>query len=313
MRPTPPAPREGSPAGTAREVGDGVYAYVQPDGGWWVNNTGFVVGGAGVVAIDSCGTERRTRALLAAIGSVSDAPVTTLVNTHHHGDHTYGNHLFAPATVVGHIGVRENLLRWDRPPAATFWGDVDWGDIRVTAPSVTFTDSLRVHVDDLACEVRHVGTPAHTTSDSVVWIPEQRVLFAGDLVFNGVTPMFLQGSISGAVEAVAYLRDLGAETIVPGHGPVCGADVLDRMSDYLALVQAAATHGREAALTPLEAALATDLGAFADLLDRERLVGNLYRAYAELDGTVPGARLDHQQAMVDMVTYNGGRPLTCLA
>src|SRR4051812_15737532 len=76
------------------EVADGVFAYVQPDGSWWLNNTGFVTGAGEVVAVDATSTERRTRALLGAIAEVSTAPVRTLVNTHHHGDHTNGNCLF---------------------------------------------------------------------------------------------------------------------------------------------------------------------------------------------------------------------------
>lgn len=298
---------------STREIGDGVYAYVQPDGGWWVNNTGFIVGRSAVVSVDSCGTERRTRDYLASIAARTDVAVKTIVNTHHHGDHTYGNHLFTDATVVGHAGLRENLLRWDRPPPATFWGDFDWGHIEITPPTVTFTDQLQLHVDDVTCEVRHVGGPAHTTSDSVVWIPEQRILFSGDLVFNGVTPLFLQGSLRGLRMAVELMRSLDPDTIVPGHGPVCGPSALDQMTDYIDFVQDVAARGMAADLPPLEAALETDLGPFADLLDRERIVGNLHRAYAELGGAEPGVRLDSEQAMRDMVTYNGGRPLGCLA
>ena len=99
------------PAGLApprvQEVGAGVYAYVQPDGSWWINNTGFLVGERGVVSIDACATERRTRAYLDTIRSLTDRPVHTLVNTHHHGDHIYGNHLFGPgATIVAHDHAR---------------------------------------------------------------------------------------------------------------------------------------------------------------------------------------------------------------
>jgi len=86
--------------GRAVEVGEGIYAYVQPDGTWWINNTGILVGSSGVVSIDSCATEARTRAYLAAIAEISDQPVRTLINTHHHGDHTFGNYLFPTATIV---------------------------------------------------------------------------------------------------------------------------------------------------------------------------------------------------------------------
>ena len=82
------------------EVADGVFAYVQPDGSWYINNTGFVVGPASVISVDACSTERRTRAYLDRIATVSKAPVSMLINTHHHGDHTYGNSLFGPATII---------------------------------------------------------------------------------------------------------------------------------------------------------------------------------------------------------------------
>src|SRR5438445_4040322 len=83
------------------EVSAGIYAYIQPDGTWWINNTGFLVGPQGVISIDTCSTERRTRAYQEAIATVTPAPVRAVVNTHHHGDHTCGNCMFpAPAIIA---------------------------------------------------------------------------------------------------------------------------------------------------------------------------------------------------------------------
>ena len=90
------------PPPETQEVSNGIFAYLQPDGSWGLNNTGFIVGRGGVVAVDTCFTESRTRALLEAMGKVTDLPVRTLVNTHHHGDHTNGNYLLPSATIVGH-------------------------------------------------------------------------------------------------------------------------------------------------------------------------------------------------------------------
>ncbi|TVL91649.1 MBL fold metallo-hydrolase [Streptomyces sp. SAJ15] len=296
------------------EVSEDVYAYVQPDGTWWINNTGFLVGRRGVISVDACSTERRTRAYLDAIKTVTPQPVRTLVNTHHHGDHTFGNHLFHGATVVGHEGVREGIRAWGPPRSAPFWTDVEWGDFEPEPPFLTYTEGVTLWVDDLRCEVRHVGTAAHTTNDSIVWIPERRVLFAGDLLFNGGTPFLVQGSIAGAVDVLEnVLAPLGAETIVAGHGPVAGPELIDDVLGYLRFVQDTARRGREAGLSPLDTARETDLGRYAGLADKERIVGNLHRAYAELDGAAPGATIDAVAALADMVTYNGGRPLSCHA
>ncbi|WP_067457311.1 MBL fold metallo-hydrolase [Actinomadura macra] len=85
--------RDGLASPRLEEVSDGIFAYIQPDGTWWINNTGFLAGTRGVTSVDACSTERRTRAYLEAIRSVTPRPVRTLVNTHHHGDHTFGNYL----------------------------------------------------------------------------------------------------------------------------------------------------------------------------------------------------------------------------
>ncbi|MCW2901806.1 MAG: beta-lactamase protein [Streptosporangiaceae bacterium] len=301
------------PAPRVVEVSDGVYAYLQPDGSWWINNTGFLVGRRGVASIDACSTERRTRAYLAAVEKVSRQPVRTVVNTHHHGDHTFGNYLFRTATIVGHERTRQEALAFGAPFSAPFWEEVEWGDIEVEPPFLTFTDAVTLHVDDLRVEVRHVGTAAHTTNDSIVWIPERKVLFSGDLLFNGGTPFLLMGSVTGALSVLEDLRGLGAETIVPGHGDIAGPGVIDDVARYITYVLDLAGRGHAAGLSPLELARETDLGEFAGLTDRERIVGNLHRAYAELDGLEPGGTIDLAAALTDMVAYNGGRPLSCLA
>jgi len=300
--------------GEIQQVSEGIYAYLQPDGSWWINNTGFLVSRDGVISVDATSTERRTRAYLDAIATVTDRPVRTLVNTHHHGDHTHGNYLFGGATIVGHERCREAMLGTPMPPPAGVWTDVDWGPLELAPPFLTYTDGVTLWSGDLRCEVRYVGTPAHTTNDSILHIPERSVVFAGDLLFNGGTPFALMGSVGGWIEVLeTVLRPLGARTLVPGHGPVCGPGVIDDVLAYLRFVQRTAREAKAEGLSPLEAARAVDLGEFKDLLDAERIVGNLHRAYLELDGGERGAPIDLVQALGDMVAYNGGRPLTCHA
>jgi cyclase len=298
------------------EVSDGVFAYVQPDGSWMINNTGFLVGRDGVSAIDACSTERRTRDLLTTIGGVTSAPVRTLVNTHHHPDHTAGNGLFTGATIVAHENAREEMRMLGLPHNSGIWTDVDYGDLQLALPFLTFAERLTLWADELRCDLLFCGGPAHTTNDVVAWLPERSVLFAGDLLFNGGTPFLLSGSVLGAIDVLeTFLRPLGARTIVPGHGPVGGPELIDEVLGYLRFVRDLAVQGREAGVSPLELARGTDLGRYAEWSDRERIVGNLHRAYADLSVPVEarGGPIDFLGALGDMVAYNGGRPLTCLA
>ena len=302
--------------GRLEEVADGVFAYVQPDGSWMINNTGFLVARDGVTAVDACSTERRTRAFLDTVAGVARQPVRTLVNTHHHPDHTAGNGLFAGATIVAHDNARDEMRALGLPRNTGTWGDVDYGDLRLTPPFLTFADRLTLWVDELRCELLFAGQAAHTTNDIVLWIPEHSVLFAGDLVFNGGTPFQLSGSVLGAIDVLEqFLKPLEARTIVPGHGPVAGPEVIDDVLGYLRFVRHTAEQGRAAGLSPLEAARGASLGRYAQWSDPERIVGNLHRAYADLAEPVGkrGGPLNAPGALADMVAYNGGRPLTCRA
>ena len=305
-----------------REVSDGVFAYIQPDGTWFINNTGFLVASGGVTSIDTCSTERRTRDYLDAIAKTSRQPVRTLINTHHHGDHTYGNWLLPGATIVAHDLCRDEVLAAGPPYFPGIFEGADWGEVRVAPPFLTYAEGVTLYSDDLRCEVRYVGTPAHTNNDSIVWLPDRSVLFAGDLIFNGGTPFLLMGSVTGAIDVlVNVVRPRSPRTIVPGHGEVCGPEAIDDVLGYLRFVLATARRGRAAGLSPLEAARDTDLGQYAELGDPERIVGNLHRAYADLDAGLDagaaggglGTRLSYPAILAEMVAYNGGRPLTCRA
>ena len=240
MPPESDAPRapgaEELPPPAAQEVTPGVYAYIQLDGSWGLNNTGFITGREAVSVVDTCFTEARTRAFLRAIGGVTDLPIRTLVNTHHHGDHTHGNYLLPGAAIVGHELCRQTVIDTGIHTLRPLFPNVVWGDLELAPPFITFRDRLDLFVDGLKLELHYMG-PAHTTNDVVVWIPERRTLFTGDLVFNGGTPFVAMGSIAGSLTALERLRGFDAEIIVPGHGPVCDSGVMDGIEAYLRFVQ----------------------------------------------------------------------------
>ncbi|MEX5634558.1 MBL fold metallo-hydrolase [Parafrankia sp. FMc2] len=290
------------------EVADGVHAFLQPDGGWCLNNAGVLAGRGKSLLIDTAATEKRARLLRAFTDRF--APPRAIVTTHAHGDHTFGNFVFPEALVIGHERTRREAERAGLH-LTTLWPEVDWGGIELMLPELTFTEPVAMSLGGHDIELHSFG-PAHSGCDTVVWLPRQRVLFAGDLLMSGVTPFVLTGSVRGLQSAVARLRSFGAETIIPGHGPVGGPELLDVSEGYLTWLTDLARAGLAQGVPPLQAARDADLGRFAGLLDSERLAPNLYRAYDEFRGESHDGISDVDQLFAAMVELHGGIP-TCRA
>jgi cyclase len=285
-------------------LGGDVHAYIQPDGGWGLNNAGILAGPGGTTLIDTAMTTARTERLRDAAAQVADGrPVRTVVNTHHHPDHTFGNALFPTATIVAHEQCRRTAARIGDGPSHD--PAIGTGPIEVRLPDLTFAKTLRIFHGDEPVELLHFGA-AHSLEDVVVWFPARRLLFAGDLIFAGATPLVMDGSIRSYFATIAALRSLGAETIVCGHGDITDASCFDPLERYLHFVQDVARDGFPTEKTPLELARATDLGEFAAVKHPERIVANLHRAFSELRGEHDGAPLiPVPQLFREMGEYQG--------
>ncbi|MFC6084525.1 MBL fold metallo-hydrolase [Sphaerisporangium aureirubrum] len=297
-------------AAELREIVAGVYAWVQPDGSWWINNAGAVAGDDGVVLVDTCATERRTRLFLDAVATATGgATLRMAVNTHQHGDHTYGNSLLPARTVlIAHEATRAAQLAdtvIDGCPP--FWAPVpDWGAVTRRVADVVLRTDLTLHAGGRRVDLVHPGFAAHTAGDVVAWLPEEQVLFTGDLLFHGLTPLVFMGSVEGALRSLDWLATFGAAHVVPGHGAPAGGDalpgVLAEHERYYRFVTETAREGLRDGIGPLDAARRADLGEFAAWADAERLVLNLHRAYADAgDG-----ELDMLAAFSDTLTWRGG-------
>ncbi|QNP74675.1 MBL fold metallo-hydrolase [Streptomyces roseirectus] len=303
-----------APLGRLRELADGVHAFLQPPGGWCLSNAGVIAGPDGLLLVDTAATRARAEALRTAAEGLGHGPVRTVVNTHSHGDHVFGNCVFAPpAEVVAHE-LTGPEMRATGMALRDLWPDVDWGELTLTTPTVTFGRSLTLLLGDRPVELHHVG-PAHSTNDVVVWLPDAGVLFAGDVALPGCTPFTLMGSVRGSLAALERLRAFGARTVVGGHGEISGPEVFDDMERYLRRILDLARDGVGAGLTPLETAREHGVGDFDGLLDPERLVGNLHRAFLEIRRPdLPlGVETDVPGVFDEMVRFNDGRLPTCLA
>lgn len=308
-----PATPNFDPTPSVIEVGHGAFAYLQPDGGWFINNTGVVVVDDQAVVIDTCATEARTRTFAQAVQDLGVRHIRALVNTHFHGDHTNGNFVFAHSPVIARTGcaarVREsNLARYDG-----LFQQPDWGDLQIRPPTVEFDGTATLRLDDRVIELHPVPGVAHTDHDVVVHVPDASVLYVGDLVFHGATPLLAFGSIAGSIESLNWLRGFNATVLVPGHGPLAEPPALDMIERYLRFLQdvarTAASNGRNA----LETYRKLDLDEFSSWGEAERHVGNLHRAMAEVDHPDPQhAEVDLAVIVSDMRAVAGGR-ITCWA
>lgn len=287
------------------ELGDGLYAWMQPDGGWGWSNAGFVHDGDDSLLVDTLFDEPLTAAMLAAFeGATGIGPgdIRSLVNTHANGDHTHGNALVANAEVIASAAAAQEMLEY--PPellaklkaggaagalgeAGKFFAEVfapfDFAHARGRAPTRTFERRLDLKVGDKPVELHMLG-PAHTAGDLLVWLPRDRTVYTGDLLFIDGTPVMWAGPVGNWLAATDRILGLGAENIVPGHGPMTDAAGVRRMQEYLRYVDREARRRYDAGMPEEEAMLDIALGEYRNWLDAERLAVNVASLYREYGG-----------------------------
>ncbi len=166
---------------------------------------------------------------------------TLVVNTHYHSDHIFGNSIFEEtgAPIIAHekcgrsmYARSEDLLagyrRRDRRLSRLLQG------VRIAYPRITYQDRLTAHLDDdLQAVIIHPSVRAHTDGDSIVHIPRERVVFAGDVLWVGYHPNLEDADVQGQIQALRMILRLKPRRIVPGHGPVSGLREVKRLIKYL--------------------------------------------------------------------------------
>ncbi|OVZ64428.1 MULTISPECIES: MBL fold metallo-hydrolase [unclassified Pigmentiphaga] len=273
-----------------RELADGVFAYVQPNGAHGnagYSNAGLIVGPEHCVVIDTLGTNSMHEAFIGAIQRVTDKPVGRVLLTHHHVDHILGTHRFRSACVICHRACRANIVNGG-PDAAARWAAkrphfaADLRDIPVIVPDLTFEDRVFLHQGEREIVCFHPGI-AHTDGDAVAWLPAERILFTGDLFFNRVCPAAFAGNMAGWIAVVRELLKMDVDVIVPGHGPISDKAGLASMLNYLETIDRCSRQGFQAGASAEEVARNMDLGDFRHWADtEERLLEDVRRVYQEL-------------------------------
>ena len=273
------------------EVADGVWAYLQPDGSWGYSNAGLIADDGTSLLVDTLFDLQLTRAMLDSMRPVTDgSPIGTVVNTHANGDHCYGNQLVRDARIIASDAAAGEMD--DVPPpllhafkqldigeegnqfVADAFGPFRFDDIESVPPTDTFSGSTTIDVGGKTVTLEEVG-PAHTRGDVIAWMPDERVVFTGDILFHDSTPIMWAGPVDNWIAACRRIRELEPVVVVPGHGALTDADGVLQLERYL------------------------------EWSDRERTVVNVDTIYAGLDPE--HKRLNAVEAFKQMGRYRARR------
>ena len=287
------------------DIGDGLFAYLQPDGGWGWSNAGLVVDGDQSLLVDTLFDLVLTSEMLDALrrAAPAAAAIDVLVNTHANGDHCYGNQLVEGAHIVASKQCAEEM---SEVPAgllaglvaaaptlgaageflSAIFGGFDFAGIDVTTPNETFEGELELRVGDRVVRLLEVG-PAHTRGDVVVHVPDAATVFTGDILFNGGHPIVWAGPVQNWVDACRRIAELEPETVVPGHGAVTDVSAVLRLQRYFEELTEHARRCFDAGLSPMDAAREAKLDIADGWSESERLVVNITALYRDFGGDPP--------------------------
>ena len=252
-----------------------------------------VEGDDGLLVVDSGADPVEGAEILADVTARFARPVVALVNTHAHFDHTFGNQVFGPgsatdAAIHGHAAIARHFERYEGPRVASWREDHAlepdrrWEDLRLVPPTHPIATATTLDLGGRLVVLRP-QSPAHTDTDLVLLLPEERVWVVGDLIEESGPPMYGSGCYPldwpGVLDALGDELEAG-DLVVPGHGSVVRREFVARQADELRVIANRFVDAHDAGLGAAEA-----LAAHAEWpVPVEGLVGAIERAYAALDG-----------------------------
>jgi cyclase len=293
-----------------QQVSDNCFAVLNDKNRICDANSGLINLGGGVV-IDTQSDLKHARRMIELFGKVWPHMPKRVVNTHEDGDHVWGNQLFADAEIIAHRTVAERmrhvadpaetqkllkgadhflsrcLLRALHPGvlaiARQLQQDYDFDGINLVLPTTVFDERHVLDLEGYEVQLIHVG-PCHQLGDTIVYLPKERVVFAGDVIFRECTPMGWTGSYEKWLNILDLIIALDPEVIVPGHGPVCGLEGAIEMKAYLEYVREESSSFFQRGISALDAAKQIDLGPYSTWSAPARIYLNVERAYREFRG-----------------------------
>lgn len=224
------------------KIAENIYAYVDIKGSSPANsfgaNAGIIIGKNGIVVIDTLVSAKEAKRFIEDIRKISNKPIKYVVNTHYHLDHTFGNAEFEKlgAIIISHVNDEQNLRKNGESALknAKMYGlsDSDMEGTVIAYPAVTFNNRMGLDIGDQKIELIYAGN-SHTNGSIVVYLPDKKTLFAGDILFTGYHPFIAEGDIKSWGKVLDYIGKMDVATIIPGHGPVSTKKDVTEMKKYL--------------------------------------------------------------------------------
>jgi glyoxylase-like metal-dependent hydrolase (beta-lactamase superfamily II) len=270
-------------------------------------NSGLINLGGGVV-VDTQSDLPHGRQMIKLFGKVWPGMPKRVINTHEDADHVWGNQLFEGAEIIAHRKVAERMPHVADPketqqllkaassflpslllkvlhPGALAIGrqllqDYNFDGIRLVLPTTVFDERHVLDLDGTEVHIIYVG-PCHQAGDTIIHVPREGVVFAGDVLFRLCTPMGWTGSYAKWLKILDFIISLNPKVIVPGHGPVCGIEGVVEMKAYLEYLRDESKRCFDHGLTSLEASKKIDFGPYAAWRAPARIYLNVERAYRE--------------------------------
>jgi glyoxylase-like metal-dependent hydrolase (beta-lactamase superfamily II) len=226
------------------KITESVYSYTDVKGASpktsFGANAGIIIGKDYLVAVDSLISAKEAKRFIKDIKKVSKKPVKFLINTHYHLDHSLGNSEFAKlgAVIISHEydqgsmqKAGEGMLQFAKQNGLT---DRDLQGTRVVYPTLTFKDRLTFDLGNNKIEVLFPG-PSHTAGSVLVYVPKEKVLFAGDILFTDFHPFLGEANIEGWIKVLDHIMTMDVDKIIPGHGPVSSKKDVADLKNYLSV------------------------------------------------------------------------------
>jgi glyoxylase-like metal-dependent hydrolase (beta-lactamase superfamily II) len=302
-----------------QQVSDNCFAVLNEKNRVCDANSGLINLGGGVL-IDTQSDLAHARQMIELFSTVWPAMPKRVIITHEDGDHVWGNQLFAGAEIIAHRSVPERMKHVANPeefrnllhgvaneatrqtlqalhPGLAATGlqlleDYNLDGVELVLPTTLFDTRYELDLDGTEVHVIYVG-PCHQVGDTIIHVPKERVVFAGDVLFRHCTPIGWVGSYEKWIQCLDLIIQLDPEVIVPGHGPLCGIEGAMEMQAYLEYLRDESRTCFDAGLSSLEAAKRIEFGPYGVWRAPARLYMNVERAYREFRNEPPDAPWNH--------------------